>query len=365
MIPLSVPEIRGNEWKYVKDCLDTGWVSSVGDYVTRFERECAARVGRAHGVATVNGTAALHIALLVAGIQPGDGVLVSDLTFIAPVNAIRYVGANPVLVDAAAGDWQMDVELVREFLRDGGRDRLKVKAILPVDILGHTVDMEAIGSLAREFGLVVIEDASEALGAAAARSSDIACFSFNGNKIITAGGGGMIVTDREDWAARARHLTTQAKCDPVEYIHDEIGYNYRLTNVAAAMGCAQLEMLDEFLAIKRSNAAYYTEALKDVPGVTTMPVAPCSSYWLYTILIDEQEYGMSSRELLAALGNAGIQARPLWQPMHGSGPYCDAPVLGGAVSERLYRDALSLPSSVGLKAEERARVIEVIVQQCH
>ncbi len=301
MIPLSVPEIRGKEWEYIKDCLDSGWVSSVGSYVTRFEHEFAARVGRKYAVATVNGTAALHIALLVAGIQPGDGVLVSDLTFIAPVNAIRYAGAHPVLVDAAPHDWQLDVNLIRDFLRSGGREQHNIKAILPVDILGHPVDMPALIELAREFDLAIIEDASEALGAPVGRLSDIACFSFNGNKIITTGGGGMIVTDREDWADRARHLTTQAKSDPIEYVHDEIGFNYRMTNVAAAMGCAQMEMLDEFLAIKRANAARYTQALNGTKGITTMPVSPCNSYWLYTILVDENEYGLSSRDLLTKL----------------------------------------------------------------
>lgn len=364
MIPLSVPEIRGQEWEYIKDCLDTGWVSSVGSYVTRFERECAARAGRKYAVATVNGTAALHIALLVAGIQPGDGVLVSDLTFIAPANAIRYAGANPVLVDAAPHDWQIDVNRIRDFLRRGERERHKIKAILPVDILGHPVDMPALIELAREFDLIVIEDASEALGAPVGRLSDIACFSFNGNKIITTGGGGMIVTDREDWAEHARHLTTQAKSDAIEYVHDEIGFNYRMTNVAAAMGCAQMEMLDEFLAIKRANAATYTKALNGIPGITTMPASPCSSYWLYTILIDENEYGMSSRDLLANLADTDIQARPLWQPIHKSIPYRDAHVLGGQVAERLYRDALSLPSSVGLKPDELSQVVEVIARAC-
>ena len=364
MIPLSVPEIRGREWEYIKDCLDSGWVSSVGSYVTRFEQELSARVHRKFAVATASGTAALHVALLVAGIQPGDGILVSDLTFIAPVNAIRYVGANPVLVDSAPHDWQIDVDLVREFLRSGGRERYNIKAILPVDILGHPADMPALMEVAREFGLIVIEDASEALGAPVARLSDVACFSFNGNKIITTGGGGMIVTDRDDRAQQARHLTTQAKQHAVEYIHDAIGFNYRMTNVAAAMGCAQLEMLDEFLAIKRTNAARYTQALERVPGITAMPASSCSSAWLYTVLIDEREYGMSSRALLETLANKGIEARPLWQPIHCSAPHRNAPALGGAVAESLYRDALSLPSSVGLKREEMDQVIEVIAQQC-
>ncbi len=249
VVPLSVPEIRGNEWKYVKECLDTGWVSSVGSYVDRFERAMAGYIGCRRAVATVNGTAALHVALRVAGVEPDDEVLVSDLTFIAPVNAVRYLGAWPVLIDAEPDYWQMDPRQVADFLRrqcgvKQGRWHNKatgrrVRALLPVHILGHPVDMAPLVELAREFDLVVVEDASESLGAKCRQRQvgslgDIACFSYNGNKLITTGGGGMIVTDNEAWADKAKYLTTQAKDDPLEYVHGEIGYNYRLTNVLAA-----------------------------------------------------------------------------------------------------------------------------------
>jgi perosamine synthetase len=376
-IPLCVPEIGGNEWAYVKECLDTGWVSSVGSRVRQFEQEIAARVGGAHSVATVNGTAALHITLLVAGVRPDDEVLVSTLTFIAPANAVRYVGAWPVFIDAEPTHCQMDPERVRAFLEEecesageGLRNRRtgrRVSAIIPVHILGHPVDMEPVMALASRHGLHVIEDATEALGATChdrpvGHIGDAACFSFNGNKIITTGGGGMIVTDREDWARHAQHLTTQAKDDPVEYIHREIGYNYRLTNVQAAMGIAQLERLDEFIACKRRIAEAYRTGLDDVPGVTAIPEAEWaeSVRWLSTVLIDEGEYGMSSRDLMRALGEWGIQTRPLWQPLHLSPSQTDAIDTGCPVAEDLNRRGLSLPSSVGLTQAQQARVVDTI-----
>lgn len=377
MIPLSVPEIRGKEWQYVKECLDTGWVSSVGSYVSRFEREMASLVGCAHAVATASGTAALHIALLVGGIQPEDEVLVSTLSFIAPANAIRYVGAWPVFIDAEPNCWQMDAEKVAHFAEhcccwSNGELRNKVsgrrvRAIMPVHILGHPVNMDAIVEIARQRNLLVIEDATESLGAkykdrSTGHLGDIACFSYNGNKIITCGGGGMIVTDNEKWADKARYLTTQAKDDSVEYIHHEIGYNYRLTNLAAAVGCAQLEQLDDYVNRKRDHAQAYSRGLSDVPGISLMPCAPWafSTYWLYTLLVDETRYGRSSRELLDGLAELGIQSRPLWRPLHLARPYRKCQVLSAGVAEHLNRNALSLPSSVGLSQKERDSVIEAV-----
>ena len=377
-IPLCVPEIRGNEWKYLQECLDTNFVSSVGPFVDRFEREVAAYVGTRHAVATVNGTAALHVALLVAGVRTDDEVLVSTLTFIAPVNAIRYVGALPVFIDAEPEYWQMDVEKVAEFLIDGCRlegEKLvnkttgrRVKAILPVHILGHPVDMDPILELARRFSLTVIEDATESLGArykdrAVGHLSDIACFSFNGNKIITTGGGGMIVTDNGAWASKAKYLTTQAKNDPVEYIHDEIGFNYRLTNIQAALGCAQLEQLDSYVARKRAIAALYEEHLRAVPGLALMRQAPWaqSIFWMYTVLVDEKRFGCDSRALLKRLAEHHIQTRPLWRPVHMNKPYRLKSGDSLPISESLYRSALSLPSSVGLKDEDLGRVVREIV----
>lgn len=374
-IPLSVPLLRGNEWKYVKECLDTNWVSSVGPYVDRFERMVAEYVGAAHAVATVNGTAALHIALLVAGVRPDDEVLVPALSFIAPANAVRYVGAWPVFVDVEPRYWQMDPARVAEFLerrcqwRDGAlydaHTGRRVKGILPVHILGHPVDMAPVLDAARRYNLVVIEDATESLGTTyreqmVGRLGDLACFSFNGNKVVTTGGGGMIVTDNPEWAERAKHLTTQAKDDPIEYVHNEIGYNYRLTNIQAALGCAQMESLEAYIAAKRRIARAYAEGLDGVPGITLMPEAPWarSIFWMYTVLIDDARYGMDSRALLGRLGQMGIETRPLWQPLHRSPAHRGRQADDCPVAERLHRDALSLPSSVGLTEADQARVIE-------
>lgn len=377
IIPLCEPEIQGNEWQYIKECLDTGWVSSVGSFVDRFERELAAYVGTKHSVATVNGTSALHTALLVAGVQPDDEVLVSALTFIAPVNAIRYVNAWPVFIDADPEYWQMDPQRVVDFLEKecrwiNGELRNKttgrrVRALLPVHILGHPVDIDPMLDVARKYNLIVIEDATESLGARyngrmVGHLGDIACFSFNGNKIITSGGGGMIVTDNNVWACKAKYLTTQAKDDPLESIHNEIGYNYRLTNIQAAMGCAQMEKLDTFIAAKRRIASVYTDALKDVPGIIPMSEAPWafSIYWMYTVLVDRVQYGIDSRTLLQRLKAENILSRPLWWPVHRNPVYSNCQIYHNEVVDRLNRDALCLPCSTALSVEDQQRIIQFI-----
>jgi perosamine synthetase len=378
-IPLAVPEIRGNEWRYVKECLDSNWVSSVGSYVDRFEQMMAQQTGTKHGVATVSGTAALHVALLAAGVQPEDEVLVSTLTFIAPVNAIRYVGAWPVFIDAEPNYWQMDPARVAEFLErdcrqsDGGlynrRTGRRVTAVIPVHILGHPVDLDPILALTRKFGLKIIEDATEGLGATYKGRTlgclgDIACFSFNGNKIITTGGGGMLVTDNEEWARKAKYLTTQAKDDPIEYVHGEVGYNYRLTNLLAAVGCAQMEQLVSYVAAKRRIAARYSEKLLNLPGIVPMKNAPwaASTFWMYSILIEEETFGMDSRTLMHMLGLRKIQCRPLWQPIHQSPAHASKDTVAMPVAEQLASQALSLPCSVGLTESEQDRVIAALRQ---
>jgi perosamine synthetase len=376
VIPLCVPEIRGNEWTYIQECLNTNWVSSVGSFVDRFERVVAEYIGAKYAIATINGSAALHIALLAAGVQPDEEVLVSSLAFVAPANAIRYVGAWPVFIDAEPQYWQMNPQRVVDFLETACQWRggalynkttgRRVKAVLPVHILGHPVDMDPIIEITRKYELIVIEDAAEVLGAEykgrrTGRLGDLACLSFNGNKIITTGGGGMIVTDNEAWAGRARYLTTQAKDDPVEYIHNEIGYNYRLSNIQAAMGVAQFEQLEAYIEAKRNHARRYA-CLQDVSGIILPQAAPWafSTYWLYTILVHEATYGMSSRELMRQLREAGIETRPLWHPLYRLSPYtdCQASVVG--VVDDLYAQGLSLPSSVGLREDQIIRIVNTI-----
>jgi len=379
-IPLCVPEIHGNEWSYIKECLDTNFVSSVGPFVDRFESELALRIGTKYAVATASGTAALHISLLVAGVQPGDEVIVSTLTFIAPVNAIRYVGAWPVFIDAEPDFWQMDPEKLNEFLvndchvvhgelhnRSTGR---RVRAIMPVHILGHPVDMDPVLEAAHRYGLPVIEDATESLGAEykgkpTGHIGGIGCFSFNGNKIITTGGGGMLVTDNPDWALKAKYLTTQAKDDAFEFIHNEVGFNYRLTNIQAALGCAQLEQLDDNINSKRRIADTYRAGLTGTLGVTLMKEADWafSIFWMYTILVDPVRSGMDSRGLMRRLAEQNIQARPLWQPAHLSPAHRGAYAVNCSNAERLNQQAVSLPSSVGLKHLEQERVINTILKK--
>lgn len=376
-IPLCIPLMQGNEWKYIKECLDTNWVSSVGAFVDRFESELSSYVGTQYAVATMNGTAALHIALLVAGVQPNDEVLVSTLSFIAPANAIRYSGAWPVFMDAEANYWQMDANKVANFLerechwkqnalfnKTTGR---RVRAILPVHILGHPCDMEPIVNVARKYNLAVVEDATESLGAKykgkkVGALGDIACFSFNGNKIITTGGGGMIVTDNEAWARKAKYLTTQAKDDPVEYIHKEIGYNYRLTNIQAAMGCAQMEKLGEAIDAKRNIACHYKEMISNIRGLNPMNEATWafSTYWLYTVLVDEKEFGKDSRALIKDLRALGIESRPLWQPLHLSTAHQGAFLSDCSVAESIAKKSISLPSSVGLSTADQKVVLGLL-----
>lgn len=376
-IPLFEPRIAGNEWRYVKQCLDTGWISSVGSYVTRFEEAMAGKIGAAHAVATANGTSALHTALLVGGVEPGDAVLVSDLTFIAPANSIRYAGAHPVFMDAEERYLQIDAEKTARFLekecrwskgalRDKATGR-RIRAIMPVDVLGHPADLDPLREAADRYGLILIEDASESLGSfyrgrPTGVGADIACFSFNGNKLVTTGGGGALTTNDGPSAKHAKHLTTQAKCDPIEYIHDEVGYNYRMTNVLAAIGVAQLEQLPGFVARKRRIAARYAAGLDGIPGLTAMREAEwaSSTYWMYTVLIDEKRFGMDARALLKRLGAQGIMTRPLWQPMHLSPAHKGARSAVTGVSARLFRDALSLPSSVALTEEQQSRVVAAL-----
>jgi perosamine synthetase len=291
---------------------------------------------------------------------------------------VRYIGAWPVFVDIEPDYWQMDPARLRAFVERGcewrdGRlinktTRRCVRAVLPVDLLGHPADIDAIVGIARSRELPVVEDATESLGARyrgtpVGARADVACFSFNGNKVVTAGGGGVLVTDRQDWSDRARHLSTQAKIDPIEYVHDEIGFNYRLTNIQAALGCAQLEQLDEFVASKRRIARRYTEALRVVAGIQTMQQAPYaeSTFWLYTPLIDPSVYGEDSRALLRRLAAQRIQARPLWQPLHRSPAHAGSPPAEAPVADRIAAAALSLPSSVGLMPADQDRVIEAIV----
>jgi len=368
-IPLSVPELRGNEWKYVQECLDTGWVSSAGSFVTRFETELAAYTGARFAVACVNGTAALHVALQILGVEPGDEVIVPTLTFIATVNAVRYLGAVPVFMDCDPF-YNLDPDKTAAFLREETELRdgacvnrstgRRVAAVVAVHVFGNAADLDALVGLCRERKLAVLEDATESLGTRyrdgrhTGTLGDIGCFSFNGNKIITTGGGGMIVTASAEHAARARYLTTQAKDDEVRYLHHEVGYNYRLTNVQAAIGVAQLELLPEFLDAKRRHRARYAAGLAGIAGLAlaAMPPYADNNHWLHALQIDAARYGRDRDTLLAQLQAHGIQTRPVWHLNHLQKPYQRCQAYRIETAPRLLETTLTIPSSVGLRDQD-------------
>ncbi|CAN5306522.1 LegC family aminotransferase [soil metagenome] len=375
-IPLGEPALLGNEARYLAECVETGMVSSIGGFVTRFELEFADLVGAEYAVACSTGTAALHVALRLVGVERGADVLVSDLTFIASVNAVAYLGARPVLVDADPRTWNLDPGLVSAEL-----DRRRIAgepmpaAIEVVHVLGQPADIEPIVAVAERYAVPVIEDAAEALGAryvggpldrrSVGTVGRIGAFSFNGNKILTTGGGGMVVTDDKELADRARHLVTQAKIPGIGYLHDEIGYNYRLTNIAAALGVAQLEQLPGFVRRKSEIARRYDAAFSGVPGLTCPPRLPWAdaSYWLYSILCGQSRTGSATRDLiLDRLRSAEVDARPLWRPLHRQPPYADARRLGGPVSDDLFDRGISLPSSVSLTVADQDFVIRTVLE---
>jgi len=374
-IPLSVPNMAGNARRYLDECIETNFVSSVGPFVERFEREFAAAVGGRFAVACASGTAALHVALRLLGVDRGDEVFVSTLTFIASANPILYERATPVLVDAESDSWNLDPALILEEIDRRARSGKKQpKAVEAVHILGHPAKLDELRAGCEKHGIALLEDAAEALGARYAGGAlagrqvgtigAIGCYSFNGNKIITSGGGGMIVTENEALARRAKHLTTQARIPGVEYVHDEVGYNYRLTNLAAALGVAQLEQLPAFIRKKREIASVYDLAFGKVAGLSLPPRQPWaeSTVWLYSIGIDASVFGCGWREVRTRLGQAGIESRPIWSPLHTMPVYKDAPRLGGSVAERLFARGLSLPCSTGLTAGQQERVIAELLK---
>jgi dTDP-4-amino-4,6-dideoxygalactose transaminase len=378
-IPLAEPTIGGNAARYLDECLRTNFVSSVGPFVTRFEEAFASFVGARHAVACASGTAAIHLAMLVLDVPAGGEVLVADLTFVASANPITQVGARPVLVDAEAATMNLDPALVvAELERRAANGVAQPGAIEVVHLLGHPAEISPIVEAAARFGVPVVEDASEALGAIwtsgpfAGRQvgtvGRVGCFSFNGNKLITTGGGGMLVTDDEALARRARHLSTQARLPGRAYDHDEVGYNYRLPNLAAALGVAQLEVLPTLLGARRRIAARYDAALAELAGLVPAPRAPWAdpSFWLYTAAVapdpsaDPAVLAARRDAILDVLAADGIEARPIWTPLHRTRLYGPAARLGGAVADDLFARGFSLPSSSSLSEADQDRVIAAL-----
>lgn len=365
--PLHAPEIDGNAWDYVKDCLDTGWVSSAGRWVDRFENMITQATGAQYAIATVNGTAALHAVLYAAGVRPGDEVLVPSFTFVATANAIQYCGATPHFVESEAQSLGLDPAALSLYLdqtltsRDGQfinrHTDAPVRAIVPVHCYGHPVNMEELQKIAAHYNLIVIEDAAESLGSFigdrhTGRFGRAGILSFNGNKTITTGGGGAIITDDELFARRLRHLTTTARAgDGTELIHDAVGFNYRMPNLNAALGCAQLETLDAKLKFKRALAARYADVLADLQDVSMMtpPKWGRSNHWLNAVLFDTEE---ARNAAFTELNNHGYQCRALWTPLHHMPMYGDNPRMDLAITEDLAARGLLLPSGSGLILSE-------------
>ena len=373
MIPLSLPNLDGKEWEYVKQCLDTGWISTAGSFVDRFEVEFAQYLEVGGAVSVVNGTAALHIALQLLGVESNDLVIMPNVTFVASANAISYIGASPLLMDIDQYSWQMDLDLLENFLttdckldssnilvhEETGR---KISALMIVHVQGNICDMDRLLAICNEYKLPVLEDAAEALGAEykgqfAGTLGDIGCFSFNGNKIMSTGGGGMIVSQNSEHLKRAKHLTTTAKRDSLTYFHDEVGYNYRLVNVLAALGVAQLEQLDSFIESKIKTARYYRDNLKGIGdiGFQLAQDGVKSNEWLFTIT------SSSMQELLDYLNVNGVMSRPFWIPMNQLPMYSNNLYINDRdVSESVHSTALSIPCSTNISESDLEKIVSTI-----
>jgi pyridoxal phosphate-dependent aminotransferase EpsN len=364
-IHLSVPHLGAREARHVAEAFSTNWVSTVGPNLDAFERAFAERLGRP-ALAVSSGTAAIHLGLRLLGVGPGDEVLVSDLTFVASVNPIRYLGATPALVDSDPDTWTMSPALLDEALRERARRGRRPRAVVVVHLYGQVADMGPILDTCRRHGVPVLEDAAEALGATwrgrpAGTLGDVGAFSFNGNKIVTCSGGGMLVAGRHA-LARARSWATQAREPGVAYHHVELGYNYRLSNVLAGIGRGQLEVLDDRVRARRAVAFRYRDAFADLPGISLMPQAPYGVHtnWLSCFLVEPDAFGATRDDVLAALAAADVEARPVWKPMHLQPLYAGCERVGGAVAEDLFARGLCLPSSSCLTPAEQARVVEVV-----
>lgn len=362
-LALHEPRFQGNEWSYVKDCLDSGWVSSVGEYVNRFEQMLAEYAGVSHAVAVVNGTAALHISLLMVGVKDKEEVIIPSLTFIATANAISYCGAIPLFADVEETTLGIDASKLDAFLidvaeiRDGlcfnRRSGRRIAALMPMHTFGHPVDIEALLHISEKWHLPLVEDAAESLGSLykgrhTGSFGKVSGLSFNGNKIITTGGGGAILTNDSELAKLAKHLTTTARVPHKwSFMHDMVGYNYRLPNINAALGCAQMESLPEYVERKRELAGRYAKVLDGLEGVRFMhePEYSQSNYWLNALLLDCADFAHRD-DVLGQLNEAGLTARPAWILLHKLPMFSNCPQMDLSVAEELEKRIINIPSSV-------------------
>lgn len=366
-IYLSSPHIGDDERRLVMDAFDTNWIAPLGPHVDAFERELALRVGVQHAAALSSGTAAIHLALRLLGVTRDDDVLCSSLTFCATANPIVYEGARPVFIDSERASWNIDPDLVDEELTARARSGKRAKALIAVDLYGQSCDWDRLLEVCARHDVPIIEDAAEALGAtykgrACGSFGHIGVFSFNGNKIITTSGGGMLVANDASLVDKTRFWATQARDPAPHYQHSELGFNYRLSNVCAAIGRGQLRVLDDRVAARRAVFDRYRAALGDLEGLTFMPEPAWSraNRWLTCIVVDERALGASREDLRLALAKEDIEARPVWKPLHLQPIFDGAPVRGGAVAEELFARGLCLPSGSNLSERDQARVVDVI-----
>ncbi len=364
---LSSPHMGTWEQQFVAEAFATNWIAPVGPHIEAFEREFAQVVGVAHAAALSSGTAALHVALRLVGVEPGDEVLVSTLTFVASINPIVYLGATPAFLDSERTSWNMDPGLLADALRTRARAGRLPKAVVVVHLFGQSADIAPLAETCDRYGVPLVEDAAEALGATyhgrtPGTFGRAGMFSFNGNKIITSSGGGMVVSDDGALVEHARKLATQARDPAPHYEHTEMGYNYRLSNVCAAIGRGQLRVLEERVAARRRNFAFYHDALRNLPGLEFMPEASWGrhSRWLTCLTIEPGAFGLDREALRQYLDAHDIEARPVWKPMHLQPLYRDCSRVGGAVAEDLFRRGLCLPSGSNLSVDDLTRVVQGI-----
>jgi perosamine synthetase len=366
MIPVCIPLLAGKELEYVSNCVNTNWISSKGQYVEQFEKKFAEYCGCKYGISTTNGTTALHLALASLNLQKGDEVILPAFTMIASAFSIAYCGAKPVLVDAEPDTWNMDVKQIEKKITS------KTKAIMPVHIYGHPVDMDPILELAEKYGLSVVEDAAEVHGAEykgrkTGGIGDVGCFSFYANKIITCGEGGMVVTNNEEIAKHSSSLKDLSFTGKKRiYLHSEVGFNYRMTNLQAAIGVAQLERINDFVAMRRNNAHLYNEFLAGVPGITLPVEKPWAKnvYWMYCILV-QPEFGLTRDQLMEELEKQGIDTRSFFIPMNKQPVFNKMQLFTNEsypIAEDLSKKGLYLPSSSGLTPKEITYICETIAK---
>lgn len=363
-IYLSPPDVGPEERELLLDAFDSGWIAPLGPHVDAFERELAAAVGVPYAVALSSGTAALHLGLQILGVGRGDEVITSTLTFAATANAICYQAASPVFLDVSRDTWNLDPDLLEEELASRNRRNRLPAAVVPVDLYGQCADYGRISTICERFGVPVLEDAAEALGAScgsrrAGAFGDCAAFSFNGNKIITTSGGGMLVSHRRDIVERARHLSTQARQPAAHYEHEDVGFNYRMSNLLAAVGRGQLARLEQKVARRRGINLAYRAALGGHAGVSFMPEAPYghSNAWLTVVTIDAAAFGTDREAIRLHLESRDVESRPVWKPMHMQPVFKSCQVRGGNVAGQLFRDGLCLPSGSSLTDEQQRFVI--------